>query len=223
MRENPAVLSIEQPGRPIAGTDVGTEVLKQFLATAEEGEPTLSGDAEVIGHLRFSEGRPLLGMRVRPALPAHSGSIFAVVDARVLLTAQLAERALGYGIRVSADGEEIYRRLKPDATSLHEFTQSDNIQLSAGSDWQLSLWPTSEGSAAFYRDGPLVALVAGLLASALVALAVHYGTLARQRSEALRSANQELERQIVETRRGEGRLSASARSWRLAWPSATES
>jgi signal transduction histidine kinase/predicted transcriptional regulator len=207
MRENPAVLAIEQPGRPIAGTEVGNEVLKQFLATAEEGEPTLSGDAEVIGQLRYSEGRPLLGMHVRPELEhPKSGSIFAVLDARALLAAQLAERALGYGIRVSADGEEIYRRLHPDATSLHELAQSDNISLSAGSTWELSLWPTQEGSAAFYRDGPLVALIAGLLASALLALAVHYGTLARQRSEALRDTNRDLERQVAEREKGEGDL-----------------
>jgi signal transduction histidine kinase len=206
MRENPAVVAIEQPGRPIVGSEVGNEVLKQFLAIAEEGEPTLSGDAEVIGHLLFAEDRPLLGIRVRAELPARSGEIFAVVDARVLLAALLGERALGYGIRVIADGQEIYRRLPPDESSLHEFAQADNISLSAGSQWQLALWPTSEGSAAFYRDGPLVALVAGLLASALVALAVHYGTLARQRAEALRDANRDLERQIEETRRGEGDL-----------------
>jgi hypothetical protein len=184
MRENPAVLAIEQPGRPIAsGSEAGAEMLKQFLATNEAGEPTPGGDAEVIGHLLFSDGRPLLGIRVRPGLAEHeSRAIFAVIDARALLATQLGERALGYGMRVSADGEEIYRRLQPDATSLHELAQTDDIVLSAGTSWELSLWPTTEGSAAFYRDGPLVALIAGVLASALRERSVSAGQPAARAS-----------------------------------------
>jgi len=51
-----------------------------------------------------------------------------------------------------------------------------------------------------------VALGIGLLASMLVSLAAHYGTLAWRRERALRLANAELEQTIDETRRGEGDL-----------------
>jgi light-regulated signal transduction histidine kinase (bacteriophytochrome) len=52
----------------------------------------------------------------------------------------------------------------------------------------------------------LLVLVSGLLASTLIAFAVHYGTLAWRRADALRDANLQLERQIEETQRGQGDL-----------------
>jgi light-regulated signal transduction histidine kinase (bacteriophytochrome) len=80
------------------------------------------------------------------------------------------------------------------------------VSFGVGTSWTLSAWPTSTTTLAFYDRGPLLVLCAGLVASALIALAVHYGTLAWRRADALRASNAELEQQIAETRRGEGDL-----------------
>ena len=85
-------------------------------------------------------------------------------------------------------------------------TYSDSIALGVGTSWSLSAWPTSSAILGFYDLGPMLVLAAGLAASALIALSVHYGTLAWRRADALRAANQELEQQVELSRRSRGDL-----------------
>jgi light-regulated signal transduction histidine kinase (bacteriophytochrome) len=87
-----------------------------------------------------------------------------------------------------------------------DLVHSDAIALVGGATWSLATWPATTTALALYEQGPLLVLAAGLAASLLIALAVHYATLAWRRSDALRATNAELERQITETRRGKGDL-----------------
>jgi len=131
--------------------------------------------------------------------------VFAAFDPSIALHELLDERALGYGIRVSVGDRELYRR-PANAAIPAELVQSDSVSLGIGSEWILSTWPIATTALSFYQQGPLLVLLSGLLASTLIAFAVHYGTLAWRRADALRDANLQLERQIEETQRGQGDL-----------------
>jgi signal transduction histidine kinase len=67
-----------------------------------------------------------------------------------------------------------------------------------------SLLPATQ--AGLLEQGPAIALAAGLLASGLIAAAVHFGTISWRRERMLRRVNAALEKQIADTRRGEGEL-----------------
>ncbi|HEX5066449.1 MAG TPA: ATP-binding protein [Myxococcota bacterium] len=208
LRENPALLAISHsdPSRPPLGSEDGIRLLHDMMPTIHQSAADAEGDFTVGPVL--VDGRPLFGLRVRTELANPPAEIFAAFDPGIALKALLDERALGYGLRVSVGDQEIYRRVPPDAEMMLDLTYSDSAALGVGQSWTLSAWPTSTTVLGFYDQGPLLVLAAGLAASALIALSVHYGTLAWRRADALRAANLELERQIEETRRGRGDLEA---------------
>jgi signal transduction histidine kinase len=207
LRENPALLAISHsdPGRPPLGSEEGIALLRELVPTLRRETSETEADF-AIGPVMIDGSRPLFGLRVRTELANPPAEIFAAFDPHIALKALLDEQALGYGLRVSVGPHELYRRVPPDAEMMLDLTYSDSIALGVGTSWSLSAWPTSSTVLGFYDQGPLLVLAAGLAASALIALSVHYGTLAWRRSDALRAANLELERQIEVTRSGRGEL-----------------
>jgi signal transduction histidine kinase len=203
LTEHPAILALGDGSREVAvvGSDEGRALAKDLLALADrEGEPAHD---RFLGPVTASDGRPVLGLQIRPASGAGGRTVLAAIDPQIVLHQVLAERALGYGLGVSIDGRSVYRRSPADATSLAELAQTASVTLDEGHSWTLSVWPTATGAFASAARGTLLALAAGLLASSVLVLALHYGGLAWRRQSALRLANAELERTIAETRRGE--------------------
>ena len=207
LRENPSVLALvdADPGRPVVGTDEGHAILKSLLALVESEGVTPDAD-RIIGPVTASDGRPVFGIQIRTGFDEEGTTVLAAFDPAPALRELLDERALGYGIGVSVGDRQIYRREPADTTMLHDLVQTAPVALGDHITWTLSVWPAATGTAALHDQGPFVALGIGLLASSLVSLAAHYGTLAWRRERALRLANAELERTIDETRRGEGDL-----------------
>ena len=118
----------------------------------------------------------------------------------------LDERALGFALAVSAEGHEVYRRDPPNGHATPSLRKTESIVLPNGKPWLLEVTPASDTELASWEQGPAIALAAGLLASGLIAAAVHFGTLSWRRERMLRRVNTALEQQIVDTRRGEGEL-----------------
>jgi len=206
LRENPSLLALahSDPSRPMLGSAEGMRALTQLMPSIVASAQGTEGDV-VIGPVMF-EGRPLFGLRVKTDLANPPARVFAAFDPSVALHELLDERALGYGIRVEAGDRELFRRPASGAAIPAELAQNDSVSLGIGSAWTLSTWPIATTALSYYQQGPLLVLVSGLLASTLIAFAVHYGTLAWRRADALRDANLELARQIEETQRGQGDL-----------------
>ncbi|MGH7291894.1 MAG: sensor histidine kinase, partial [Myxococcota bacterium] len=101
----------------------------------------------------------------------------------------------------------VFRRDAEDPQDeLAAFTKTVSIDPRIGDPWTLTVWPLPAAVPESYRQGPIVALASGLLASALIAVALHLGALAWRRSRILSEANATLERQIDDTRRGQDEL-----------------
>jgi len=205
LRENPSLLALASsaPSRSMQGSAEGVRALNELMPSIAASAEGTEGDV-VIGPVLF-DGRPLFGLRVKTGAGGLARSVFAAFDPSVALHELLDEHALGYGIRVAVGDHELYRRPENGAVPA-ELVQSDSVSLGIGSAWSFSTWPIASTALSFYQQGPLLVLVSGLLASTLIALAVHYGTLAWRRADALRDANLRLERQVEETRRGHGDL-----------------
>ena len=84
--------------------------------------------------------------------------------------------------------------------------KTEPVALPIGKPWLLEVTPASDMELASWEQGPAIALAAGLLASGLIAAAVHFGTISWRRERMLRRANAALEQQIADTRRGQGEL-----------------
>jgi signal transduction histidine kinase len=205
LAENPAILAVTRgsPATETAGGDEGRQILHEILPEARR-RASASGDFE-LGPMQTSDGRNVLALQVASA--AGAGNVLAVVDLRRVVSDLFEKRALGFALRLSAGDRELYRRDPPDGVVLRAaLRHAESVPLRNGDSWQLEVTPVGEGPAARWEQGPAVALAAGLLASSLIAAAVHYGTLSWRRDRMLRRINQALEQQIQDTQRGEGEL-----------------
>jgi signal transduction histidine kinase/sensor domain CHASE-containing protein len=137
------------------------------------------------------------------------GFIVGVFRLRELFDDILGNQALRYNIAVFEGGEEIYGRYE---TERHEREWGQEIPLSFyGVTWQVRIWPTS----ALLRDElsvlPEFGLTAGLLTSALLAIAVYLAQTARLRAAQVADANQALQSEIHEHSRTGASLSTRVR------------
>ena len=210
LHENPPVLALlhANPSWQIAGSEDGKKVLRQHVADVSRSQAAV-GD-HVWGPIRLPDGRRVFVVGVHMSEGVEDrGAIYAVFDAGLVLHEILDERAIGYGVAVSADGEELYRRPHEpqDGDELTRFAATEAIEARFGKPWTLSIWPTAELIRPGYVGSPVFALAVGLLASSLLSAAVHFGTLAWRRGSALQEANEAIARQIGEAQRTEHRLS----------------
>jgi signal transduction histidine kinase len=209
VKENPAILAVlrADPSWQVAGSEEGKEVLRQIVSEFARTESAKALD-EVIGPLHLRDGRPIFGFRIRVSeLEEHDGTLYAAFAPDVALKSLLEEsRALGYAISVNAGETELYRRDSAPARDRVRFARSEPITPRVGARWTMTVWPTTAVMPASPLESPVVVLAIGLLASSLLAAAVHFGTLAWRRASALRLANTALVEQIDESRRGEHEL-----------------
>jgi signal transduction histidine kinase len=205
LEENPAILAVIRGGEPseIVGSDQGQQILREILPEVRRRSLNANGDT-LVGPLRASDGRSLLAFEIQPA--SGGSSVLAVVDLRRLASDLFGRRVLGFAIRLGAQGHELYRREPPDGILRSPLRRTESVVLRNGDAWELEVTPVGHGVLARWEQGPAIALAGGLLASALIAAAVHYGTLAWRRDRMLRRINTALEEQVQDTRRGEGEL-----------------
>jgi signal transduction histidine kinase len=210
LAENPAILAVLRADfvSAIAGSEDGKQQLREVLAEARR--QVLDADGEFIaGPTRTAGGIEVFGIQVRASSDAtDKRSVFALFDAQRVVKDIVDRRALGFAVTVSADGHEVYRRDPPNGHATQSLRKAESIVMPNGKPWLLEVTPASDTELASWEQGPAIALAAGLLASGLIAAAVHFGTLSWRRERMLRRVNTTLSQQIVDTRRGEGELRA---------------
>lgn len=204
--ENPEILAVlrADPSWEIAGTAEGRQIVRDVLPEARRDR--IDADGEFLaGPLAASGRSALFGLQVRSGSEVTDPrTVFAVLDAQLLLERVLGNRALGYGISVQADGRSLYDRVPADAKV--ELQKTESVLVPNGSQWTVVVWPLPDPTLVSSFRGPRLALVTGLAGSMLLAAAVHFGTLAWRRGRMLRRVNHALEKQIDDTRRGEVEL-----------------
>ncbi len=109
----------------------------------------------------------------------------------------------GYGLRVDDDAGEVYVHAGDDNQRV--WRQAAEVGVPGGA-WRLQIQPSAPTIARARSSMPLVALVAGLSSSLLVAIAVYFGQAARTRARQVEASNAELSREVEERRRSEQRF-----------------
>jgi signal transduction histidine kinase len=207
--ENPSMLAVMRRDLPteMVGSAEGQQILREVMPEARRLAANAEGDF-LVGPLLAGDGRNILALQVQTVAEAGPtpGGVFAIFDLQRLVEDLFDRRALGFAIRLSAGGHEVYRRDWPGDDSEASQHKTESVVLSDGEPWQIEVVPAKAVAPVRWDQGPAVALATGLLASALIAAAVHYGTLAWRRDRMLQRVNAALEQQIVDTRRGEGEL-----------------
>lgn len=204
--ENPEILAVlrADPSWEIAGTTEGRQILRELLPEARRER--IDADGDFLAGPLASSGRPaLFGLQVRSGGDiSDARTVFAVLDGQILLRGVLDNRALGYGVAVHANGTALYDRAPADRPE--GIAKVETVLVPNGSQWTIEVWPLPADPLASAFQGSRLALATGLAGSILLAAAVHFGTLAWRRERLLRRANSALEKQIDDTRRGEGEL-----------------
>ena len=196
----------------IAATDEGRETMRSLerdtadlMRTPEaSGRP---GEATV-GPIRLADGRAVLAIRVITPEP-DDGSLMtlAVYVPEVALSLALERRARGYAIRVLCGTEEVYRNSYVELAASGGIPwTAEPVRLSVGPAWSVQVRATEGVPGVARRDAPVIALVAGLLISALIASLVHVSQLSRTRAAALTHANLDLLERANARSRDEGEI-----------------
>ncbi len=100
--------------------------------------------------------------------------------------------AAGYVVTVSDGSDPLFSRYGSDTAAQDPWGQVLPLTF-RGLDWRLSVWPTQDALARESLSLPKLALLLGLLMTALLALAVHLAQTARSRTAALENEVRERE------------------------------
>jgi signal transduction histidine kinase/CheY-like chemotaxis protein len=122
-----------------------------------------------------------------------------------LFDAILENLALRYAIAVFEGPEEIYGHYPTDRRYEREWGRESTLGLN-GVTWRVRIWPTPNLLAEELSPLPEFSLVAGLLTSGLLAMAVYLAQTARIRATQVVSANQALQHEIRQHTRTEASL-----------------
>ena len=130
--------------------------------------------------------------------------LLALFEPTVALRRVLENGAPGYSIRVLCRNEELFPALPGDAQPQPDrFWRAAEVALSLSPPWTVAVHPTAMLVGGVRYQGATVALVAGLMISALLAALVHLGQVARSRAVSLVRVDADLRESIDETEREE--------------------
>jgi len=188
-----AVTRIDYRGR--ASDDAGEaearktlrDLVPQTLAPTPMDRDRASHSYALVGPIRLANGRVALGVPipVRSAV-AEPRVVFALLEPEVALQRLLEGGAAGYSVRVLCRSEELFRAV-PGGYEPREdrFWRNAEVALSMSPPWTVAVHPTAILGGNGHQGPALVALVAGLTISGLVAVLLHVSQLARARGLSL--------------------------------------
>ncbi len=163
------------------------EIAKLILQSETQGPPTEAS----VGPIRLPDGRVVLAIRV--AAPASGDTLrmtLAVFVPEIALTRVLERRAVGYAIRVLCGTVDVYRNSDVESDAVGDrFWAVETVRVGVGPEWSVMVHAAELLSGDARRQAPLIALIAGLLISALIASLVHVSQLSRTQAAALALAN----------------------------------
>jgi signal transduction histidine kinase len=210
LAENPGLLAVLRADSnwEMAGTPEGKQILREVLPEARRTHAEVDSEF-VAGPFPTTDGLDVFALQVRASSDAtDTRSVFGVFDARQMIERLVGTMAPGYGVAVRSARYDLYSRTPASGGTLArpDATKTATITIPGGNPWILDVWPETGSMVMSAERGPAIALAGGLLLSALMAAAVHFGTLAWRRERMLRRVNAALEVQIDDTRRGQGEL-----------------
>ena len=205
-----ALLRVDRSGR--ANDGAGPTQARDALRGLAAGVG--SGPAEtLVGPVRLADGLPAFGVSVLQRGFAKEPSVlFALFEPTIALRRVLENGAPGYSIRVLWRNEELFPAVSGDAQPQPDrFWRAADVALSLGPPWTVAVHPSAMLVDGVRYQGATVALVGGLMISALLAALVHLGqTRARpQPSRPRAQPTPTCARAAAETERDETRDSAS--------------
>src|SRR5262245_55808125 len=147
LAENPAILAVMRGGQPteIAGNEEGGKMLREILPEVSRLTANLPGDF-MLGPLTASGDRNLLVLQVQPA--ADGSNVLALADLRRVMVDLFENRALGYALRLSAGGRELYRRDPTEGVVRNALRREESVPLRGGDPWLLEVTPIGQGPVA---------------------------------------------------------------------------
>ena len=127
--------------------------------------------------------------------------VFALLEPAIALQRIIEHGTSGYSIRVLCGSQELFRTVPAGtAPRADRYWQAADVALTSSPSWTVEVHPTAMVGGA-YRGGPVLALVAGLSISTLLALLVHVGQVARARGLSLLRVDADLSESIHDTER----------------------
>jgi signal transduction histidine kinase len=190
---------IDGVGPPAAETD-----LRALVREHQDDDRTRTGREVMIGP-RSSGGRSLFAIEI-PVQAASDDGLAALFDPGLAL-ARIQDRPIpGYDVTVALGGRELYRTGPGRADGDASLARSQVATPSLGEPWTVTVQALDETVARYRNPLPIVVLVAGLIASALISSLVHSANLSRLRARALQRRNIDLHDEITHTRRGESAI-----------------
>ena len=164
------------------------------------GAPVVAGP---FGHA----GGPVFQLVLPPSRPDAPGAgyLAAAFSARRAFSTLTDTVAPGYRVIVSSAGEPVFvSRADGASGAARRWTVARPLDLPGGTDWQVSVAPGAELTAAHRNRLPEAVLVAGLIIAFLLTLTLRYAGLAEARARSsedmVRRRTEELERALVELR-----------------------
>jgi len=197
MEENPALLAVLYPATAeYASKSPEAEQILRAWQVEDPPADSLSGTSAL------SDGRRVVLVNLRATFDSTDAvPILAAYDPKQLLQSMLAETAGEYDFSIRLGAEPLLAQAAaPSTASLAALAREVAIVPEVGEPWTMLAWPTPAALPPSFDQGPLTALGAGLLATALVAGVLHLGTLGWRRRRLLDEALAALERQVEETR-----------------------
>jgi signal transduction histidine kinase len=135
----------------------------------------------------------------------NSGVLLALVDVDAMLGAFLADESPGFAVHVETGDVTIYERGEPARKAPQSWNRSGQIRLSFGPLWTVAHKPTDDMVETFKSPEIDLALLLGLVISALIATLIFENGRSKSRAMAAEIAetkigelNRDLERQVRE-------------------------
>ena len=212
LSENPELMAVLRADSnwEMAGTSEGKEILREVLPEARRRHTEVDSEF-VAGPFTTSNGRDVFGIQVRASSELHRHA-HGVRRPRSRGDHQPGASRIARPNSVSpcvvTDTSSTPAAVAGDESASNRAAQQVRAPSPSRTDRSGSSksGPRSSSAVLSPERGPAIALASGLLLSALIAAALHFGTLAWRRERMLRRVNAALEEQIDDTRRGQGEL-----------------
>ena len=172
-----------------------SELLQSRAAASPRGEA-------FAGPLRLPDGRVVIALLIpEQSYSSPARMTLAVFVPQVSLTSALERGAPGHAIRVLCGTVDVYRNADANLDDPEDrFWAVETVPVSAGPTWSLMVHANKEVTDS-RRKAPMIALIAGLIFSALIASLVHVSQTSRTRAAELAEANEELRERVLTTER----------------------
>lgn len=137
-----------------------------------------------------------------PDQQQRRGFLIGIFAAQEMLDNLIEDEAyIGYSIALYDGGKEVYRRRGSDSRYI---SWAQRSLLSFGKvTWEVRVWPKTGVMSAMQSNTDLIALVIGILGTALLTAVTYFAQTARSGARQIQASNEQLQREIAERKKAE--------------------